>query len=544
MTRTLLTLALLGAALSGDARAATFQPASLLPQAGVDVLDRTVARDRLSRELFGDPWATAVIGRVDVYDRFPYLESRWFQVVSDAAWDRLLVGELDGHLAAWDGAGAALGRLDEPRGLDVDPSGRLYVADSGNRRILALDVVTEYDRIALVPRFAIEGLARPYDVAHSDAGTPFDPSDDRLYVVDAGASRVLRYDLAGDGAVLRASLGELGSGPGRFAGPLAIAVGRADGACTDVVYVADSHNRRIVALADQGDALQWRSEAPFEGDGATSIDVDHFGHVYSSSPASGIAKMTADLEPLARLDAGVVRPRAFHVPFVNTTDHRTGEVRRAGQGAGIVVEEWGDATGLRLLRLGVDVVEPSVRAARDVSAGFTLTDRAAVTASVVDAAGVVLSTTALGDLPAGRNDVALAGEALAMPAGEYTLRLNARSSYEGSEGAQAELPFAWDGPAVAPASLAVLGARPNPFAGTTSIRFAIPARGAASHSLAIYDLAGRLVQRLSSGARSAGTHAATWNGRDASGRVVAAGVYLARLEADGQVAVSKVVHLR
>jgi len=542
MIRSILTLVAL-VALAGDARAATFVPAPLLPEAGVDVLDRSVARDRLQRELFGDPWATAIVGRVDVYDGFPYLESRWFQVVSDASWNRLLVGELDGRLGAWDGASTAFGRLAEPRGLDVDPSGRVWVADAGNRRVLALDVVTEYDRIELVPRFAIDGFARPYDVAHSDGGTPFDPSDDRIYVADAGASRVLRYDVQADGAVLRASIGELGSGPNRFAGPLAIAVGRADGACTDVVYVADSHNRRIVALGDAGDALVWRSAVATGAEGVTSLDVDHFGHVYASSPAAGIQKLTADLTPLARLEGDVVRPRAFHVPFVTTTDHRSGQLRRAGHGAGIVVEQWGDRSGLRLVKLGVDVVDADVRAEGGVVADFTLTDRAAVTVEVRDAAGNVVARTELGERAAGRNDVALAANDLELAAGDYVLRLDARSTYENAPGGSAELPFAWNGPSVAPSRLAVSSASPNPFASSTSIGFSIPA-GVASHSLAIYDLAGRLVRRLSSGPRSAGRHASTWDGRDASGRAVAAGVYLARLEAEGEIAVRKLVHLR
>jgi len=43
---------------------------------------------------------------------------------------------------------------------------------------------------------------------------------------------------------------------------------------------------------------------------------------------------------------------------------------------------------------------------------------------------------------------------------------------------------------------------------------------------------------------SGGAHAATWNGRDSQGRTVAAGVYLARLEANHKTAVQKLVHLR
>ena len=544
MTRTFLTTALILAALTGDGRGATFTPSPLLPGVGVDVLDRSVTREKMQRELFGDPWATAVIGRVDVYDRFPYLESRWFQVVSDAAWNRLLAGEIDGRLSAFDGSGTSFGRLSAPRGVDVDPSGRVYVADSGNRRVLAFDVITEYDTVALVPRFSIEGLARPYDVAHSDHGTPFDPSDDRLYVADAGASRIVVYDLDGNGARQRATIGELGSGAGRFAGPMAVAVGRENGVNDDVVYVADSHNRRIVTLSDTGKDLVWRGAAAVDAEGMTSLDVDQFGQVYASSPASGVRKFTADLEPLASLDADVVRPRSFAVPFVNTTDHVHGTTHRAGYGGAVLVEEWGERTGLRLVRLGVDVRNASVDAGHDVAAEFTLTDHAAVTADVLDSAGRVVASAPLGSLASGHNRVALSSDALTMPAGDYTLRVKAQSTYEGSEGAQASLPFTWNGPSAAPTSLAIVAAVPNPFAASTAIRFSIPASGASDASVAVYDLAGRLVRTLTSGPRAAGTHTVTWDGRDSAGRAVAAGVYLTRVNADGKTAVRKLVHLR
>lgn len=544
MLRTNLLITALCAVGAQAASASTFAPAPLLPGAGVDVLDRAVTRERVQRDLFGNPWATAVVGHVDVYDRFPYLESHWFQVVSDASWNRLLVGELDGRLAAWNGSGSSFGALSAPRGVDSDARGRVYVADSGNRRVLAFDVVTEYDEITLVPRFAVGGMARPYDVAHSDAGTPFDFSDDRLYVADAGASRVMSFDLSDTGASLRASIGELGSGAGRFAGPMAIAVGRSNGVATDEVYVADSHNRRIVALSDAGDAFRWVREGRVDGDGVTSLDVDHWGNVYAAAPASGITKLTASLEPLARLSSGVERPRALHIPFVTRTDHRNGETRWVGQGSAILVEEWSETSGVKLVKLGVDVADASVRAGEGLNASFLLTDRAAVSAEVVDRAGNVVAREDLGERDAGRQDLALRSETLAIAQGDYTLRLTAHSTYEGSPGGQADVPFAWNGPAVAPDALAVLRAAPNPFASSTQVRFAIPAQGVASHSLAIYDLAGRLVRRISSGALSGGAHAATWDGRDSQGSAVAAGVYLARLEANGATDVHKLVHLR
>jgi hypothetical protein len=70
-------------------------------------------------------------------------------------------------------------------------------------------------------------------------------------------------------------------------------------------------------------------------------------------------------------------------------------------------------------------------------------------------------------------------------------------------------------------------ARPNPFFGATELTFTLarPSRV----TLSIYDVAGRLVRRLVDEERAAGGHPASWDGRDAQGRVVPAGVYFSRL---------------
>ena len=86
------------------ARAETFAPAPLAPDLGLDALTKRVAREQLGRDLFADPWAAVTLSHVDVYDRFPYVESRHFLIVSDPAWNRVVGGEVGKSLAAFDGA--------------------------------------------------------------------------------------------------------------------------------------------------------------------------------------------------------------------------------------------------------------------------------------------------------------------------------------------------------------------------------------------------------------------------------------------------------
>jgi hypothetical protein len=72
---------------------------------------------------------------------------------------------------------------------------------------------------------------------------------------------------------------------------------------------------------------------------------------------------------------------------------------------------------------------------------------------------------------------------------------------------------------------------PNPFNPRTALRFEldVPARV----ELRVHDLRGRRVRVLEAGELPAGTHVRIWDGRDASGRDVASGVYLAELRATG-----------
>lgn len=73
---------------------------------------------------------------------------------------------------------------------------------------------------------------------------------------------------------------------------------------------------------------------------------------------------------------------------------------------------------------------------------------------------------------------------------------------------------------------------PNPAATSQRIEFTL-AREAPDGALEIHDLAGRVVWRTAPGGLAAGPQEARWDGRDASGRAVAAGIYFARLAGAG-----------
>ena len=94
-----------------------------------------------------------------------------------------------------------------------------------------------------------------------------------------------------------------------------------------------------------------------------------------------------------------------------------------------------------------------------------------------------------------------------------------------------------------PTGSLVLDNRPNPFNPRTIIRFEVPSEGRVW--LEVLDLRGRRVRSvIAGGIRTAGVHLATWNGRDDSGRLVAAGTYFCRLRAAGGTETKRMLLLK
>lgn len=90
------------------------------------------------------------------------------------------------------------------------------------------------------------------------------------------------------------------------------------------------------------------------------------------------------------------------------------------------------------------------------------------------------------------------------------------------------------------ASLEVTSVNPTP--SQTRLRFSLP--GDAFASLTVHDIRGRFVRVLATGSYPRGDHDVRWDGRDADGRAVAAGVYVCTLATSGQFVTRKFVLLR
>ncbi len=83
---------------------------------------------------------------------------------------------------------------------------------------------------------------------------------------------------------------------------------------------------------------------------------------------------------------------------------------------------------------------------------------------------------------------------------------------------------------------------PNPFQGNTKLAFSLESAGEVA--LRVFDVSGRQVTTLASGRMEGGRHEATWDGTDAQGRPVAAGVYFYRLATPGTILMRRMVLTR
>jgi hypothetical protein len=118
--------------------------------------------------------------------------------------------------------------------------------------------------------------------------------------------------------------------------------------------------------------------------------------------------------------------------------------------------------------------------------------------------------------------------------GDYLLHL------QGGAGVSAvETPEAGELPGL---SLALYGCSPNPFNPATTIRFELPATAVVK--VEVYAVSGHRVATLVRGTMPAGRHAVTWRGCDDTGRELATGIYLVRMEAAGRRMTAKATLLK
>jgi len=214
------------------------------------------------------------------------------------------------------------GILNRPHGLSIGPDSLLYVADSGNHRIVVFSpegaFINSFGTYGLAPQPDV--LNEPWDVTVALDGTVYvadtwnhrivqytsqgeyvrnwgfeAPAQDEpigfwgprgitvdqqgnLYLADTGNKRIQVFDPQG---FFVRRIGSGGSQEGQLDEPVGLAIGP-DG----LLYVADTWNQRISVFTTQGSFVrQWYVDAWFaQTNERPFLDVDAQGKVYVTDP--------------------------------------------------------------------------------------------------------------------------------------------------------------------------------------------------------------------------------------------------------------------
>ncbi|MCP1137267.1 SBBP repeat-containing protein [Paenibacillus polysaccharolyticus] len=192
------------------------------------------------------------------------------------------------------GNGLGLGEFNNPRGVAVDSSGNVYVADSSNHRIQKLTLSTNTWSVWKKPSagaVAGNGLGEfnfPNGVAVDSSGNVYvgDSNNHRIQKLTLSTNTWSEWKKVGSGA---------GAGLGEFNTPRAVAV---DGSGN--IYVADTGNHRIQKLnAATGTWSEWVKNGGGSGNSLgefinpNGVAVDNSGNVYVADDSNRIQKLTA-----------------------------------------------------------------------------------------------------------------------------------------------------------------------------------------------------------------------------------------------------------
>ena len=187
-------------------------------------------------------------------------------------------------------AGSGNDRFRSPSSVAVDPTGRLFVSDSGNHRIQVFTLASGSPVYqATIGQTGVPGD----DASHFDfpAQIALDASN-RLYVTDVNNSRVQRCSFATSWTCTTFhGAGSSGSGPNQLDEAFGLGIDRSNG----TVYIADSGNGRVKRCGTGGSCtvfasgLGWPADAAV-GAGGQVLVSDWLRHTVLRYQADGASQ--------------------------------------------------------------------------------------------------------------------------------------------------------------------------------------------------------------------------------------------------------------
>jgi sugar lactone lactonase YvrE len=359
-------------------------------------------------------------------------------------------------LAIYGRQGSGKDELEEPHGIAATVDGRVYVADTGNRRIVRL----RWDPDARALRW----------IGSWSAGVAFDVDADTrgsVWVTDHETGAVLRFDDGEAGGGTDILPPPLASGdrwplPDDVEAPLGLAIGDSLDPWlrpnANRLYLVDHDGRRLRAYDAEGrvvasigaqDVAPGRESARF-----LYVELDYFGNVYVSDPAGGVIyKLDDRLRPLTAFAGPGPAESALEEPRGIAIWRRFGQVFVA------------EREGAQYFFVGTDfrpMEEPlSVRRREDPDGwvlDLFLTEPATVRVAFVDALGDTLAVADAGTVGAGRQSVGWADSGWQKPPAEGWAQraervvVEARPTYSSRRrfARVQAFPLAWERPLTGP----------------------------------------------------------------------------------------------
>jgi sugar lactone lactonase YvrE len=317
--------------------------------------------------------------------------------------------------------GTGPGQFRNPLGIAAEASGNVFVADTGNDRIVRL--AYRDDRLSFVRAFGSTGSGRqqfrsPSDVAVGASGA--------LYIADTGNDRIIEVTRDGEPIL---SFSEDADGGVSLDGPTALAVVEAGEEWAaverDLIVVVDRGGTRLTQFSRDGRVLAVAAAdgLPLQNVRFNRVAIDFYGSVYATDTArSQIHKFDSSLVYVASFGRQGTGRMELDEPRGITIWRRFGQVfvtERAG------AQYFWIGTEIRELKAAADAAGPG---GDGIRVSYTLTETSRVTIELVNERGDVVRTLvekrrrAIG-VNTERLDVA------PVPPGLYTLRVVAAPTY-------------------------------------------------------------------------------------------------------------------
>ena len=291
-----------------------------------------------------------------------------------------------------DGGAATSALLNTPRGLFLDTTGNLYIADKGNNKIRMVDASGIISRVAGIGSSGDSGDGGPALSAklHDPRGVYKDASGN-LYIADSSNHKVRKVDTSGDISTFAGTgaAGDTGDG-----GPAVSAkIDQPFDVLKDAsgnLYIADKQKHKIRMVDTSGDILTFLSDAGAgdAGDGGLALlartnnpggifkdsstlyiadtnnhkirKVDLLTNIITTIAGTGVAGSSGDGGPAtqARLNEprGIYQAASGNLYIADTKNHKIRRVNTSGTistfaGTGSSGDGWNfsyDATSVRL----------------------------------------------------------------------------------------------------------------------------------------------------------------------------------------------------